>query len=222
MPTITDASSSPVVEFLFLDTEFTSFASPELISVGISAQNADFYLERTDFPREKCSPFVHAEVLPKLGYGWDAQATAAELPFRLASWLEGLPATVLVLAYDYADDLRMLMHYLPEAWRAVLLPIDVRWDMSDELLAEYFDRSGVLRHHALHDARGLRHSCGRWIESMGDQVQRLFLLLDALPGGDQLSFIRTRWPELGGAHPIQALNEGMSASVQDLARRFGA
>jgi hypothetical protein len=209
-------ASHLAVEFLFLDTEFTSLAHPELISLGIAGQCAEFYVERTDFPKDKCSPFVHAQVLPKLGYTWEAQATAAELPARLADWLADLSGTVLVVAYDYADDWKLLERYLPVNWHEALLPIDVRTNMSEEMLAQYFDRPGALRHHALHDARALRHSCGLWVEQMQLRLDVLLPHLTSLPAESRASFLRTRWPELGGSQPLQALNEGMLAAVCDL------
>lgn len=215
-------ATHPTVDFLFLDTEFTSLSNPELISLGISGQHAEFYAERTDFPREKCSPFVHMQVLPKLGYAWDAHVRAEDIPARLADWLAGLPATALVLGYDYVDDLRLLMQYLPETWRNTLLPVDVRWDMSEDLFAAYFDQPGKLRHHALHDARGLRHSCAPWVDEMQRQVEDVLWHLHSFPSSDQVSFLSKRWPELDDAHPVQALNEGMGAAVRELARRLSA
>lgn len=38
---------------VFLDTEFTNFEKPELISIGLAAIGApDFYAERVDYPHD--------------------------------------------------------------------------------------------------------------------------------------------------------------------------
>lgn len=58
-----------ITTFLFVDTEFTSLEHPELVSLGVAASDGrEFYAERSDFPRGRCSAFVVSEVLPKLGY----------------------------------------------------------------------------------------------------------------------------------------------------------
>ena len=44
---------------VFLDTEFTSFFQPDLISVGLVAEDGrEFYAERTDYRCDECTVFV--------------------------------------------------------------------------------------------------------------------------------------------------------------------
>ncbi|MFM2324982.1 MAG: hypothetical protein RL244_1861 [Pseudomonadota bacterium] len=53
---------------VFLDTEFTNVNRPELISLGLVAEDGrEFDAERTDFSRQACSGFVDAHVLSLLG-----------------------------------------------------------------------------------------------------------------------------------------------------------
>ena len=53
---------------VFLDTEFTSFVRPDLISIGLVAEEGrEFYAERTDYRKDDCSDFVRETVLPLLG-----------------------------------------------------------------------------------------------------------------------------------------------------------
>lgn len=53
---------------VFLETEFTSFVRPDLISIGLVAEyGREFYAERTDYRRDECSDFVCETVLPLLG-----------------------------------------------------------------------------------------------------------------------------------------------------------
>ena len=52
---------------IFLDTEFTDFARPDLISLAlVSEDGREFYAERTDYDPERCSEFVRETVLPLL------------------------------------------------------------------------------------------------------------------------------------------------------------
>ena len=52
----------------FLDTEFTDFVRPDLISIAlVSEDGREFYAERTDYREDDCSDFVRETVLPLLG-----------------------------------------------------------------------------------------------------------------------------------------------------------
>ena len=53
---------------VFLDTEFTCFERPTMMSLALVAEeNHEFYAECTDYPREECSHFVVNVVIPLLG-----------------------------------------------------------------------------------------------------------------------------------------------------------
>lgn len=94
--------------FVFLDTEFTDFAKPELISIGLAAIGApDFYAERIDYPRERCTSFVLSEVTPLLGRFPDAACNAFELARRLTAWFDLLPESATIL-YDFEVDWNLL------------------------------------------------------------------------------------------------------------------
>ena len=93
---------------VFLDTEFTDFKRPGLISLALVSENDDeFYAERTDFQRDDCNDFVLTNVLPVLGRIPSASCTRAELTHRLRRWFEALsePAT---LVFDYFSDWELL------------------------------------------------------------------------------------------------------------------
>lgn len=205
--------------FLFLDTEFTSLEHPELISLGIATNDdVEFYAERTDFSRERCNGFVVSSVLPLLGYSYDAAATAPELSRRLGRWLELLSDRHLIVAYDYAGDMHLLMTAMPEPCRHLLVPIDVLGSMSDEALTDYFRLPGVIRHHALHDARALRRACEPWVASMLDDLHLVDRELATLPHVQQLTFWRTQEADLGDVQPARAVAEGMLDAVLRCAR----
>ncbi len=77
---------------VFLDTEFTDFFRPELISLALVSENGrEFYAERTDFHPDVCNDFVRESVLPLLGRVPGAACNRLELTERLHEWFEQLP-----------------------------------------------------------------------------------------------------------------------------------
>ena len=74
---------------IFIDTEFTSFSDPRLISIGaVTEHERTFYGIVDDFPLAACTGFVREHVLPIL----DAQPADAQLGFnalarRFCGWL---------------------------------------------------------------------------------------------------------------------------------------
>ena len=69
---------------IFLDTEFTKFSYPDLISLALVAEDGrEFYAERTDYRQNECSAFVQETVLPLLGRVPGAACTSKELTDRV-------------------------------------------------------------------------------------------------------------------------------------------
>ncbi|WP_137924191.1 3'-5' exoribonuclease [Cupriavidus sp. 2SB] len=139
----------------FIDTEFTDFVDSQLISVAIVGEDGcEFYGERSDFDRGRCSPFVREIVLPQLGQFPGRSMPCEALRAALALWLSEIPLRPKpVLCYDADCDYELVTELLggplPRGWRHenVFLKLDpVR-------LAQYLAKHGG-EHHALHDARG--------------------------------------------------------------------
>jgi len=146
---------------LFLDTEFTDFQQPDLISLGLVSEcgRHEFYAERNDFDLALCSDFVQSTVLPKLGQG-QSGVDRANLATALGAWLENVHSfdsqnPVLVL-YDFDTDF--------ELFREALLDQMPPWiegaNVAEEVNPISWAREGFAEspdaHHALHDARELR------------------------------------------------------------------
>ena len=90
---------------VFLDTEFTDFVRPDLISIALVAENGrEFYAERTDYRENDCSDFVRETVLPLLGGVPDAACSRSELTQRLHEWFEQLPEPATIV-YDFRSGL---------------------------------------------------------------------------------------------------------------------
>jgi diamine N-acetyltransferase len=142
--------------YVFVDSEFTSLAEPRLISIGAAAtDDATFYSELSGWRTEHCSDFVRASVLPQLEGGAVPHPVAADAFTRwVAERAEAAPVTIVS---DSGFDRWALADLLGREdlpagaeWRQV--PLDVeRLDASARAL-------GLRRHHALDDARALRHA----------------------------------------------------------------
>lgn len=142
--------------YVFMDSEFTNLTEPRLISVGAVGSDATaFYCELSDFPAQHCSPFVRSTVLPLL----DGDAVPHPVAARsFAQWLSarsvGAPA---VLVSDSGFDRWAVADLLGSED----LPEGVTWlrvPVAYELLDETAHELNLRRHHALDDARALRHA----------------------------------------------------------------
>lgn len=93
---------------IFLDTEFTDFVRPDLISIALVAEDGrEFYAERTDYHRDACSAFVRENVVPFLGRVPGATCSRAELTLRLRDRFDDLPAPATII-YDFEGDWLLL------------------------------------------------------------------------------------------------------------------
>lgn len=52
---------------IFLDTEFTDFIDPQLISIGIAASNSEEFYAEVPYSIDLCSTFVKEVVIPLQG-----------------------------------------------------------------------------------------------------------------------------------------------------------
>lgn len=152
---------------IFLDTEFTNFEQPELISIGLAATGVpDFYAECDDYPPEGCTQFVIDEVIPLLGRIPDAACAASELAVRLRAWFGRLPEAAIIL-YDFETDWTLLCNACGDE-----LPVNV---MAHQLVDQKVFRHSAYKlgevltyteawppHHALADAQALREGYLRW------------------------------------------------------------
>lgn len=142
--------------YVFVDSEFTNLVEPRLISIGAVATDATaFYCELTSFPEDACSDFVRARVLPLLDGDGVPHPVAGE---SFARWLRDRsaagPVTIVSdSGFDRWAIADLLGHEdLPErvTWQRVPVPQERVNAAASEL--------GLRRHHALDDARALRHA----------------------------------------------------------------
>ena len=94
---------------VFIDTEFTDFHNPCLISIGLVAEDGrEFYAELSDgWTVECCTPFVIDQVLPLFDRHPLTTMTRAEVKERLVVWIGGIAEAVEII-YDTETDWRLM------------------------------------------------------------------------------------------------------------------
>jgi hypothetical protein len=152
---------------VFVDTEFTDFSDPRLISFGLVSERGDeFYAELSDgWQVQQCSRFVVDAVLPLLERQTACTLSQKDAGRKLADWLMALDQKVSLIS-DAAVDGQLINALL----RACATPPGsvfhtqlLTWPGS--AMACHFERlltqslaGNSMRHHALVDARALTHA----------------------------------------------------------------
>ena len=159
----------------FLDTEFTDFVRPDLISIAlVSEDGREFYAERTDYREDDCSDFVRETVLPLLGGVPDAAFSLSELTQRLRDWFEQLPEPATII-YDFESDWLLLADaILGRSYRNPLANFGEPLQLGNSSITHpVFERAQNLTytqdwppHHALADARALMAGYHAWHQFM--------------------------------------------------------
>lgn len=160
---------------VFLDTEFTAFVRPDLISIAlVSEDGREFYAERTDYHRDACSSFVRETVLTLLDRVPGATCCRAELTLRLRDWFETLPEPATII-YDFESDWLLLAdaylgcnHWQPPANVGDKLHLDSHTITHPvfERAQNHFYTQDWPPHHALADARALMAGYRAWHQFM--------------------------------------------------------
>ena len=146
---------------IFLDTEFTDFNDPDLISIGLVDETGrEFYAERTDYCEEMCSDFVVKVVKPLLKqHPKRVEGTRFKIARELNEWLQHYGDTMITVCFDYSTDWHLfndLLSLLPEEEIFNNLRGLMIWGDIDQQALEWFwkerDCIGWNQHMALYDA----------------------------------------------------------------------
>jgi len=140
---------------VFIDTEFTDFLDPKLISIGLVAQSGEEFYAELPYEVRECSEFVKAAVLPLLGYAPHVEMTKDELYIQITNWLRLVRSKdqEIFICYDYQTDWDLFYDALdgrvpPWCKRRLVA------DRINELLRYEFHRKNKMpEHHALNDAK---------------------------------------------------------------------
>ena len=165
---------------VFLDTEFTSMATPQLLSLGLVSETGDeLYVEVAGAKDMVVSDFVKVEVLPLLGKHDPIVLSYDDIASSLEVWFDSLRGgdrTIgIVLISDYPVDwmlvseLRVPMPGEPSWTRAANIGGRMVQNLmtSGRQVGEYFDqiedfhRKHRQQHHALVDARAMKFAISK-------------------------------------------------------------
>lgn len=145
---------------IFIDTEFTDFKKPELISIGLVSDDGqhEFYAE-LPVNQARCNDFVLATVLPLLGKVQGAQCSFAELKERLTQWLAQFAvSTPVTICFDFPGDWQLLCHALGDEIPEWLTGQNVYPYINQTTYQMFFIENRLQEHHALNDAKANRHA----------------------------------------------------------------
>lgn len=154
---------------VYLDTEFTQFTQPQLISIGLVADSGrEFYAVMKNFPLKQCSAFVREVVLPIIEHWPNATLDRSELRQSLMKWFNQ-STEPLEIVCDFATDAELIIELIDsdtdDALRefnianVVVLSV-IQCQQITAAVDNYFTAPRQWpRHHALEDARALRYAC---------------------------------------------------------------
>lgn len=145
---------------VFIDTEFTDFLDPQLISIGLVAQSGEEFYAELPYQVRECSEFVKAAVLPLLGYAPHAEMSKDDLYLHMTNWLRLVRPKdqEVFICYDYQTDWDLFYDVLdgrvpPWCKRRIVA------DRINELLRyEFHEKNNLPEHHALNDALANRYA----------------------------------------------------------------
>lgn len=140
---------------VFIDTEFTDFLDPQLISIGLVAQSGEEFYAELPYEVRECSEFVKAAVLPLLGYAPHAEMTKDDLYLQITNWLRLIRPKdqEIFICYDYQTDWDLFYDVLDgrvPPWCKRRLVAD---RINEILRYDYHQKNGLPEHHSLNDAR---------------------------------------------------------------------
>lgn len=147
-------------QLYFLDTEFTSFHDPKLISIALVASSGEEFYAEVPFVVAACSPFVRDVVIPLLGQDSCAVCDYDDLAVRLRQWFAVVHVdSEAVICFDSPHDEALFRRIFDD-----LPPPFFRFrnigesNISELLRHEFHVKNSMPEHHALNDARAIRYA----------------------------------------------------------------
>lgn len=146
-------------QLIFLDTEFTGFESPNLISIGLAASTGEEFYAEVPFPKNSISPFVHDVVIPLLSSDLQTYCPFDELHVRLRNWLTVVRVGFeIVLCFDSQYDETLFRDIFSGFPPPFLRFRNVDANVNELLRHEFHIKNILPEHHALNDALAMRYA----------------------------------------------------------------
>ncbi len=148
---------------LFLDTEFTDFQDPQLISLALVRGERELYVEIADFDRQQASIWTQANVLPLLEGGKCAMPREIAVT-NVGGWIRALGGKLFLVTDLPHYDAHLLTAFLSDYWPDNLSRTPYKFDLTsfrsaladEATVAHRRAMNGKAAHHALNDARALQ------------------------------------------------------------------
>lgn len=144
---------------IFIDTEFTDFIDPALISIGMVAQTGEQFYAEVAYSERDCSEFVRKEVIPLLGIIPDAQCGDGDLHEKITSWLKLVkPREDIEICFDFETDWHLFARALDDRIPSWCKPRLVSRNINELLRYKFHKDNNVPEHHALYDAQANKYA----------------------------------------------------------------
>lgn len=146
---------------IFIDTEFTDFYDPHMISLGMASECGENFYAEIAYPDHACSPFVIEVVVPLLRRIPNSYYTIDNLRLEIINWLEIVRRDKkdVFICVDYQTDWDLFceaLDYRVPPWCHYKL---VNTEIDEQMIYDFFKQSGLPEHHALYDAQANRYAC---------------------------------------------------------------
>lgn len=155
---------------VFIDTEFTDFVDPDLISLGMVAESGEEFYGEVPFSDRKCSQFVREVVLGLLG---QIPHSSYKSHYRLAravvQWLELVRHRdqLVEICVDAQIDWDLFNLVLGDQVPPWVRLRHVGYNINELLRYEYHKKNGLPEHHALNDAKANQYAFRERITAAG-------------------------------------------------------
>jgi len=145
---------------VFLDTEFTDFMAPHLISLGMASEYGEDFYGEVPYPDHLCSTFVREVVIPLLREIPHSYFSLPKLHLEIIKWLEIVRRNnedvyICVDSQTDWDLFRNALDHRVPSWCHCKFVSD---EIVELMLYDFFENSKLPEHHALHDAQANRHA----------------------------------------------------------------
>lgn len=146
-------------QLIFLDTEFTSFEAPKLISIGMAAFFGEEFYAEVPFSKPSINPFVRDVVVPLLNKDAHAHCEYDGLHVLVRNWLSIVKAEDrITLCFDSRYDEVLLKEIFDGNPPAFLDFRNVNRNINELLRYEFHKKNNLPEHHALNDALAMRYA----------------------------------------------------------------
>lgn len=147
-------------QLIFLDTEFTAFHHPQLISIGLVATTGEEFYAETPYAWADCSEFVRDVVVPLLGKDPQALCSCDVLRMRLYDWLKIVrERDEITICHDSEFDRTLFLQIFSDQQPAFVRFRNIGSRNINELLRyEFHVKNALPEHHALNDALAMRYA----------------------------------------------------------------